>query len=288
MSISWLKEEIPILVSSDPDSGNSNLSMDGSYFEIRLEDEGLKVPRDARNCNISVINASIWNSVPNIVTGVEDKFYITGPDNMGQLTNFIVTIPQGLYSVNNLVEFIEQDLANQGASTELNGKLTNLVDFQTNTATQKIVLVLNYPNVVIDFSPVDSIDNILGFQDEIVSVPSGPLVLVPYYVEAPSVARFNALDYFLINSDLSNAGLRINNKYNNTIARVLVDVEPNSQIVYNPQHLIKTNANHLVGTARTSFALELTDQTGRRVDTSGEYWSALIVISYHHPVRVNI
>jgi len=288
MSISWLKEEIPILVSSDPLSGNSNLSMDGSFFSVQLEDEGLKVPKDARNCNIEVINASIWNSVPNIVTGVEDKFYIQGPDNTGTLTSYVVEIPQGLYSVNNLIEFIEQDLANQGAAVEINGKATNLVDFQTNTATQKIVLKINYPNVVIDFSPADSIDNILGFQDEVVSVPSGPLVLVPYYVEAPNVARFNALDYFLINCDLSNAGLRINNRYQNTIARVLVDVEPNAQIVYNPQHTIKTNSDHLIGTARTSFSVELTDQTGRRVDTSGEYFSALIVISYYHPVRVNI
>lgn len=286
MSISWLREEIPILVSSDPDSGNTNLSPDGSFFEIRLEDEGLKVPKDARNCNIEVINASIWNSVPNIVTGVEDKFYIEGPDNTGVLTSYVVTIPQGLYSVNNLIEFIEQDLANQGAAVELNGKALNLVDFRTNTATQKIVLQINYPNVTIDFSPADSIDNILGFQDQMVSVPPG--TLVPFYVEAPNVARFNALDYFLINCDLSNAGLRINNRYNNTIARVLVDVEPNAQIVYNPQHTIKTNADHLIGTARTSFSVELTDQTGTRVNTSGEYFSALIVISYFHPVRVNI
>lgn len=72
-------EEISMLVSSDPSAGASNRSADGSYFEVQLQD-GLTVPKDALNVNVSVEEATVWWVVPNITTGNNDKFYITGPE----------------------------------------------------------------------------------------------------------------------------------------------------------------------------------------------------------------
>lgn len=74
-----IPEEISLLVSSDPDAGASNRSADGSYFEIQLQD-GLSIPKDALNINIAVEEASVWWVVPNIKEGVNDKLYITGPE----------------------------------------------------------------------------------------------------------------------------------------------------------------------------------------------------------------
>ena len=74
-------EEISMLVSSDPSAGASNRSADGSYFEVQLQD-GLTVPKDALNVNVSVEEATVWWVVPNITTGVNDKFYITGPEEL--------------------------------------------------------------------------------------------------------------------------------------------------------------------------------------------------------------
>mgnify|MGYP005989272341 CR=1 FL=1 len=71
-------EEISMIVSSDPKQGAVNKSADGSYFEIGLQD-GLMLPADALNINIAVEESTIWWTVPNIITGENDKMYFTGP-----------------------------------------------------------------------------------------------------------------------------------------------------------------------------------------------------------------
>ena len=88
--------EISIIVSSDANGGAKNVSSDGSYFEIQLED-GLKIPKEALNVNISVIESSIWWTVPNILTDVNDKLYF---NYEGQ--HHVVIIPQGLYTFSSL------------------------------------------------------------------------------------------------------------------------------------------------------------------------------------------
>ena len=63
-----IPEEISMIVTSDPNAGAINRSADGSYFEIQLQD-GLQLPKEALNVNISMEEASIWWVVPNIITG---------------------------------------------------------------------------------------------------------------------------------------------------------------------------------------------------------------------------
>lgn len=71
-------QEISMLVSSDSDQGAINKSADGSYFEIQLQD-GLKIPAEALNVSIAVEEATVWWTIPNIRTGINDTVYITGP-----------------------------------------------------------------------------------------------------------------------------------------------------------------------------------------------------------------
>ena len=70
-------EEISLIVSSDPSQGAANISQDGSYFEVQLQD-GLMLPSDALNINVSIEESTIWWVIPNIITGVNDKMYLTG------------------------------------------------------------------------------------------------------------------------------------------------------------------------------------------------------------------
>jgi hypothetical protein len=72
-----IPEEISMIVSSDPSQGATNISPDGSYFEIQLQD-GLMLPKDALNINIAVEESTVWWVVPNTITGVNDKMYLTG------------------------------------------------------------------------------------------------------------------------------------------------------------------------------------------------------------------
>ena len=94
-------EEVSLLVTSDPAQGATNVSADGSSFEIQL-DTPLSVPRDALSTHVAVEEATIWWSVPNVITDENDTFYIFGDDDtlpvpVPQL--FTVVIAQGLYDL---------------------------------------------------------------------------------------------------------------------------------------------------------------------------------------------
>ena len=77
--MSFIPQEISMIISSDPLNGASNMSSDGSSFSVLLQD-GLKIPKNAVNVNISVQESSIWWVMNNIVKGVNDKMYIPSGD----------------------------------------------------------------------------------------------------------------------------------------------------------------------------------------------------------------
>jgi hypothetical protein len=270
-------EEISMIVSSDPSAGAINRSSDGSYFEVQLQD-GLKIPTDALNVNVSVEEATVWWVVPNIITGENNRMYISGPNTADVLTTFSITIPQGLYDLSGLNQAVLRELENIGAKINPDP----LINMTPDDATQKVEIRFNYNTVSIDFTQVDTPRDILGFNAQ----TYGPFPIVPTSVLAPNIAQFNQVNYFLIHSDLVNKGIRFNNNYNQTIAQVLIDVAPGSQIVSKPFNPAKINASELTGATRTYLRFWLTDDEDRRVNTNGEYWTARIVIHYLKPFIV--
>lgn len=271
-----IPEEISMIVSSDPINGATNISPDGSYFEVQLQD-GLKVPKDALNVNISVEEATVWWSVPNIITGENDKIYISGPDTLDVVQNYVLTLPQGLYDLAGINEAIARELEAAGAKIDPEP----LITLSPDEATQRVQMRFNYATVSIDFTQPDTPRIILGFDAQVYTpVPTNPIL-------APNVAAFNRVNYFLIHSDLTNKGIRFNNNYNQTIGQVLIDVAPGSQIVSRPFNPAKINAPELAGTTRTNLRFWLTDDEDRRVNTNNEYWSARIVIHYLRPFVVD-
>ena len=83
-----------------------------------------------------------------------------------------------------------------------------------------------------------------------------------------------------------NKGIRFNNSYNQTVAQVLIDVAPGSQIVSTPFNPAKCNAQELAGSKRTNLRFWLTDDKQRNVNTNGEYFTARIVIHYMRPMII--
>ena len=271
-----IPEEISMIVSSDPVNGATNISPDGSYFEVQLQD-GLSIPKDALNINISVEEATIWWSVPNVITGENDKMYITGPDTADVITNYIITLPQGLYDLSGINAAIARELEIAGAKIDPDP----LITLSPDEATQRVQIRFNYATVSIDFTPNDTFRVILGFNSQVYTpVPNNPVL-------APNVAAFNRVNYFLIHSDLTNKGIRFNNNYNQTIGQVLIDVAPGSQIVSRPFNPAKINAQELAGTSRTNLRFWITDDEDRRVNTNNEYWSARVVVHYLRPFVVS-
>lgn len=263
-------EEISMIVVSDPNAGAKNLSQDGSYFEISLED-GLKIPKDALNVSITVEESAIWWNIPNIITGVNDKMYITGPNINGDVVLMNLIIPQGLYDLDTLNQTILTALNGAGASE-------HLIELIANDAAQTVEIKYNYDNVSIDFNKPQTLREMVGFNAEVYG---------PYTAEhietSPNVARFNQVNSFLIHSDLTNKGIRFNNTYNQVLSQILIDKAPGKQIVSKPYHPAKIRAQELAGTSRQSLRFWLTDSENRRVNTNGEYWSCRLVISYLKP-----
>lgn len=272
---STIPQEITMIVSSDPKNGAVNRSPDGAYFEINLED-GLHVPKQALNVNVEVEDSTVWWTVPNIITGQNDLLFITGPNSSDVITLFPITIPQGLYDLSGLNEAIARELEQAGAKIDPDP----LISLSPDEATQRVEIRFGYAGTSIDFTQTQTPREILGFDSLVYSITGGNPQL------APNTAAFNTINYFLIHSDLTNKGIRINNNYSQTLTRVLIDVPPGSQIVSQPFNPPRINAEELAGTKRTTLRFWLTDDENRRVNTAGEYWSARIVIHYLMPMVV--
>ena len=272
-----IPEEISMIVSSDPLAGAINRSTDGSYFEVQLQD-GLQLPKDALNVNIAVEEATIWWVIPNIITGENDTMYITGPDTLDVIQNYVVVIPQGLYDLSGINQAILRELENQGAKIDPDPLITLTPD----EPTQKVEMRFDYATVSVDFTQPDTPRIILGFDSQVL----GPYAGAPLNILADNIAQFNQVNYFLIHSDLTNKGIRFNNNYNQTISQVLIDVSPGSQIVSRPFNPAKINAPELAGAKRTNLRVWLTDDLDRRVNTNGEYFTARIVIHYLRPYLI--
>ena len=63
-----LKNNIDFLISSDPKLGALNKSADGSTFSIRLDENGLGIPRRAQSVTLEVLSAEMWYNTSNITT----------------------------------------------------------------------------------------------------------------------------------------------------------------------------------------------------------------------------
>lgn len=272
--MAFIQKEFSMIISSDADNGAINKSSDGSRFEIQLEN-GLEIPKGAHNVTIQVENATIWNSVPNIITNVNDRITINGLTAADVEATYVITFPQGLYNLSQLNSSLEYQLRDAG------GKFDPLpmVNFTADEATNKVEMHVNYDGVQVDFSAARTIGQMLGFN----SGTYGDYANAPDTILANNVATLNNVDYFLIHSDLTNLGMRVNNKYYQTIAQVLIDVAPGSQIISQPNHPPKIECPHLVGNTRSHIRFWLTNHQNEAVNTSGENYSMRLVFKYELP-----
>jgi hypothetical protein len=252
--------------SSDPASGSLNLSADGSTFDVQLNNP-IEIPHNAKSVRLAVYNATIWNNAFNISADIENNqfTYIVGG------VSKTATIPDGQYSVSALQSAISRILSDNGDDIE---GIILIAD----TATSKLILSLK-ATYQVDYTAIDSPYLIMGFNQGDVVPAAPPVADVLEY--APNVAQFNRVNLYRIKSDLISAGIPVNQNYNSIIASVPIDVQPSSQIVYNPRNPTEVNAQELAGYKKYNIKFELLDQQNRRVDTNGEYWTVLIRFSYY-------
>jgi hypothetical protein len=278
-NVKLVKTEIPIVVSSNPAIGAFNLSITPNSFDsFRVDlDQPIHIPRNARNCVLEVLSTSIWNNEPNIITGVNDRLRVTGPDTLDVLTVYDLTIPQGSYSVSELNQRIQIELSNAGAKTSPDP----IISLTPDEATQKIEIRIFYTGAIVDFNIANSCWEILGFNntDILTATFDGESFL------APNEASFNVINYYLISSNLVSQGLRFNNTYRQIINQTNIDVRPNSQIVSEPFNPSRIECPELVGQVRSNFDIRLLKDDFTPANTRSEYFSVRMSLSYLEPIE---
>jgi hypothetical protein len=212
-------------------------SPSGSKFTISL-DSPISIPSNARSCEICLANSNVWNSSPNIIRGKNDKFYYTVNG-----APFDITIPQGLYSLNDINVIIGDLIFN------IHGTPKDAFVFYGNTANQTVNITFTYAKYAIDFTPIETFRDILGYNAEIVpnptTFPTGSTA--GYTVFGDKVAGFNTINAFLITSDLVLNGLPIGNRSESIIGSVPIIAPPNSLIAWEAKQFIWIQCDHLIG-----------------------------------------
>jgi len=279
-NIKLVKKSIPLIVDSNPAFGAFNLSRTaGSFDAFRVDLENpIEIPRNAIECTLKVDSSSIWNNQPNIIQGFNDALRVTGPDTLDVVTVYDIIIPQGSYSVAELNQRIQIELANAGAKISPNP----IISLTPDEATQKIELRLNYLTVIVDFTVPNSCYEILGFN--VTSIVGPPTVAGESFL-APNEASFNVINYYVISSNLVSQGLRFNNEYRQIINQTNIDVRPNSLIVSQPFNPSVIVCNELIGQVRSNFDIRLLKDDFTPANTRGEYFSIRFSIDYLVPME---
>ncbi len=262
---------IPFIFSSDPLAGARNVSPEGDRFSVFFE-RPIIVENTAINVTVTAIASQMWNTVPNIITGVNDLMFIDHDD--GGVTSYTVVIPQGLYSITELDDAVNRSLVNQGAPN-------SIITISGDNSTQKAIITINVlapETIEIDFVQPQTFREILGFNSQIIGPSSGIISIF-----ADDVAKFNASDSYLISTNLVTRGIRVGDIYNSIIMQIPI-TKPSGQILYTqPFYPIIIPANELIGTSHSRLDFWLTDDKLQRIDTNGENFSVTLELAYTIP-----
>ncbi len=252
--------------SSNPSLGATNISSDGSSFTINLNN-AIFIPSSAVNCSLDVVSANIWYVQPNISVAL-------GNNNFTYIYNAVshsITIPDGLYSLENLNSYLSIQFVNSGY-------ISNLIVLTGNQSTQQTVLTFNATNLQANFNVANSVRTVLGFNATLV-----PLVIqaVGYSEFSPNIAAFNSINSFYIRSNIVSVGLPINNISNSIIAAIPITAEPGNLNIYTPNIPIEINCSEIVGNPINTINVQLLDDSLRPAPTNGEYFSFILHIHYN-------
>lgn len=239
-------------------------SVNNDEFSVSL-DNPIHVPVDTKSCQIGCYSAKIWNSSPNIITGVNDKIYYT----VGVDPQTSMTIPQGLYSFSQLNSRISVELQQAGYDSQTFQLLGD-------EATQ-FVYVLYKVGVRLDFTQANTCRVLLGFNSRLAPLAG---VSTEGQIEfADSIANFNTYNSFLVQSSLVRDGVPLNDKGSNVIVQVPLLASANRLISYNPSQILWIQSDHLRGhpISQVNFKV-LSDSLGSLI--MPENWSLIVLIKY--------
>jgi hypothetical protein len=207
----------------------------------------INLPPDATNVRIALVEATIWNTVANIVEPnnvIHIQYKWTAFEAIYWKSLHLV-IPPGLYNVDQLNTCIERLLRD----AELDPNLfflrvdlpTDKIMFCSQGATYRDeIKLLNPPSTprsLLGLPELDSYEIVVGYENQ---------VLAPYK------AKFNQMNWFVLRNSLASPGLNLNAETRNILGRVYIDDAPNTMLVYEPSYPIFVPARDLQWTGKIS------------------------------------
>lgn len=265
--------------SSDEALGAQNISDKGSKFQILL-DKAMEVPPSAVDCTIECRTANIWFVSPNIAEEYNNnKLYLSY-----NLQQFVLTIPDGLYSVSELNCTIQRLIADVPIPLPGGGSVPevrfqkNSISLSTFLARSRVILkMITGLSFLTDLDLPNNIAFTLGFASQ-----SGSAAKVSTYdgeyFEAENVARLTRINGYLLHGDIVNQGLSLNNSFSTILTEIQLSVGPGKLLTYNPYNPYKLDGNHLKFGPKSLFTFYLTDEKNRPIDTFEENFNFSLVI----------
>ena len=226
---------------------------------------GLRIPAGAINIQMRVISASVWNTAPNIFAG--KNTFTVYPAELGTYgtTPYLITIPQGQYSVDTLDTAISRQLLDYGLAIDL-------VQVEGDSATQKVYFVTSADFTKLEFDSKSPIE-LLG-----ITLQGGTREFLLESSEngyaAQERARFNSVNSFRISNNLAGQGLEIQGAFNGTVCDMPIVSRPGEINIFQPAVPTTVSIDHsIAGSTLYSMTSGLRSDKGDLLYGLQEPWS---------------
>ncbi|MGL5715881.1 MAG: hypothetical protein ACRCX2_22880 [Paraclostridium sp.] len=250
---------IQILVSSNPNSGSSNLSNNGSMCELKLSPP-IHISQEYK-ATMRLLKASIWNTIANIDQTLYNNNRIVFNNGGGDL---ILNLPTGLYSVAGLNTAINDFLVNNGIAS--GACILNGVE-----ATGNITIQLNVNTLFIKWN-LSTIATFLGWTQASANIGPGP---ANFTYTSPNSANFNSVNTVVIHSSICTGSYFSNRGGSDVIGSVSLTARPGS---LNYSEFINPVESLINVRNIDSIIFYLTDENNRAINTGGEFFTLVCEI----------
>ena len=201
---------------------------------------------------IARINLETYYSFPNIDRS--NNCFSYSPGATAPWVDIIIA--EGSYHVEDINDFIQREMRNNGHYDKENDKNNVEISANTNTLRSEMFLKINYE---VDFGKDKSINRLLGFHSKLYT--SG-------FHESESMVNILTINSILINIDII-SGSYVNGFTQPTIYSFFPDVSPGYKIIENSDNLLYLLTSDTIH----SIIIWLTDQKGNELNLRGEYLS---------------
>jgi len=130
------------------------------------------------------------------------------------------------------------------------------------------------------FPLLNSIAPVLGFP-----VQTG--VLYSQLIEGSLVPKINSFNYYLIQCDLVDRGIRFNNDYNQIIDAILVDVATGEQILTRPIYPATCSVEKITGNPVSNIRVQLLTDALEPADTGSNDFYIRVSIKWFEPIEIH-